>query len=297
MTTRGVALLGTLGAGQVVGWGGTYFMPSVLGAAQERALGLPAGAAFPGITLMLVLSGLPTPRVGRWMERHGTRGAMTLGFLGMAAGLALMAGASGWGGLLLAWVILGAAATAPAGAPSLGGAGLAHAASLLVGLAAVAAMRRAVRLGGMVGDATLAPARAAWKPAAMRALPLLLLLAGCAPGTGCPAGTGPATVAELAFGRNAGGIERVGDADWAAFLAEEVTPRFPDGLTVLDAAGQWRGRDGRMMEERSKLLWLVLPRVGMEGAAAAVAPVAAAYRARFAQEGVVRVFRAGCAGF
>lgn len=32
----------------------------------------------------------------------------------------------------------------------------------------------------------------------------------------------------------------VSDEDWRAFLAAEVTPRFPDGLTVIDAAGQWR---------------------------------------------------------
>jgi len=36
----------------------------------------------------------------------------------------------------------------------------------------------------------------------------------------------------------------VGEAEWRAFLDQEVTPRFPDGLTVIDAYGQWlfRGR-------------------------------------------------------
>jgi len=36
-----------------------------------------------------------------------------------------------------------------------------------------------------------------------------------------------------------------GEAQWRRFLDEEVTPRFPDGLTVFDAYGQWlfRGRD------------------------------------------------------
>ncbi|MCD7097483.1 DUF3574 domain-containing protein [Stenotrophomonas sp. MMGLT7] len=33
--------------------------------------------------------------------------------------------------------------------------------------------------------------------------------------------------------------ERIGEAQWRAFLDKEVTPRFPDGLTVLDAYGQW----------------------------------------------------------
>jgi hypothetical protein len=30
-----------------------------------------------------------------------------------------------------------------------------------------------------------------------------------------------------------------GEMRWRAFLDREVTPRFPDGLTVLDAYGQW----------------------------------------------------------
>jgi Protein of unknown function (DUF3574) len=30
-----------------------------------------------------------------------------------------------------------------------------------------------------------------------------------------------------------------GELRWIAFLDKEVTPRFPDGLTVIDAYGQW----------------------------------------------------------
>lgn len=33
----------------------------------------------------------------------------------------------------------------------------------------------------------------------------------------------------------------VSGGDWARFLAEVVTPRFPNGLTVVSAHGQWRG--------------------------------------------------------
>jgi hypothetical protein len=45
----------------------------------------------------------------------------------------------------------------------------------------------------------------------------------------------PWMVAELLFGRG-----NVSDRNWDRFLADEVTPRFPDGLTVFDAKGQWR---------------------------------------------------------
>lgn len=42
---------------------------------------------------------------------------------------------------------------------------------------------------------------------------------------------------------------------WQAFLDREVTPRFPDGLTVFDAYGQWRKRGSETpVRLRSKVL-------------------------------------------
>ncbi len=42
---------------------------------------------------------------------------------------------------------------------------------------------------------------------------------------------------------------------WLAFLDREVTPRFPDGLTVLDAYGQWRAHPNEQPSRlRSKVL-------------------------------------------
>ncbi|HEY8610573.1 MAG TPA: DUF3574 domain-containing protein [Roseomonas sp.] len=133
----------------------------------------------------------------------------------------------------------------------------------------------------------------------MRAAALLpLFLAACATAPTCPAGTAPAAIAELAFGRNGrDGTLRVTDPDWSTFLAEEATPRFPDGLTSLDAQGQWRAPDGHIAREPAKLLWLVLPGASLGGAAARTEPLAAAYRARFGQESVLRSLRLGCAAF
>jgi hypothetical protein len=51
---------------------------------------------------------------------------------------------------------------------------------------------------------------------------------------------------ELYFGvgQESGAVDRpqgapISQARWRAFLDKEVTPRFPDGLTVFDAEGQW----------------------------------------------------------
>ena len=133
----------------------------------------------------------------------------------------------------------------------------------------------------------------------MRIAAALLLLAACrADGAppACPAGTSAAAVAELAFGRNGpDGHLRVTEADWTSFLVEEVTPRFPDGLTVLDAAGQWRGPDDRVAREPSKLLWLVMPGTKIEEAGGRTRPLAEVYRRRFRQESVLAVYRSGCA--
>ena len=80
------------------------------------------------------------------------------------------------------------------------------------------------------------------------------LLAGCAGPAGqasCAPPAEAAPVVELFFGRSLPDGGEVSDAAWLGFVDEEVTPRFPDGLTILDAVGQQRAGDaaGR---ERSK---------------------------------------------
>ena len=130
------------------------------------------------------------------------------------------------------------------------------------------------------------------------ALGILLLLAGCAAATEpCSAGAGPATIAEAYFGRNVKTRAPVTEAEWARFVADTVTPAFPDGLTVLDGAGQWRNAAGQISREDSKVLLLVLPGQDQAAAWARLAPVTATWKARFAQESVLTVFRAGCAAF
>jgi Protein of unknown function (DUF3574) len=52
----------------------------------------------------------------------------------------------------------------------------------------------------------------------------------------------------------------VSEAAWRDFLDKEVTPRFPDGLSVVDVYGQWRGKQETVPErERSKMLIIDYP--------------------------------------
>lgn len=142
----------------------------------------------------------------------------------------------------------------------------------------------------------LAPDRPGGRAARMCAALLLpLLLAACAGAEGpCPAGTQSATVAEAFFGRSVPGRGPVSEAEWRGFLADTVTPAFPDGLTALDGRGQWRRSDGRTVREDSKVLVLVLPGTTAEQARVRLTPVEAAWKARFRQQSVLTVYRQAC---
>jgi hypothetical protein len=124
-----------------------------------------------------------------------------------------------------------------------------------------------------------------------------LALAGCAsiPHAGCPAGLRPAQTAEMIFGRNIGGSPGVSDADWTGFADTEITPRFPDGFTVLDANGQWHARNGTTVHERSKVLLIVSS--GSSDFEQKLADIRQAYRERFRQESVLLLVGRECVGF
>jgi hypothetical protein len=50
------------------------------------------------------------------------------------------------------------------------------------------------------------------------------------------------------------------EAKWRAFLDSEVTPRFPDGLSVFDIYGQWRGKgQTQPIRQRSKVIVVLYP--------------------------------------
>jgi Protein of unknown function (DUF3574) len=87
----------------------------------------------------------------------------------------------------------------------------------------------------------------------------------------------------------------ISESQWQAFLTREVTPRFPDGLTVWEADGQWRQADGTIGRERSKVLLLV-----HEDTAAVRTSVGALitqYKKQFQQESVLWETAPVCAVF
>lgn len=125
----------------------------------------------------------------------------------------------------------------------------------------------------------------------LRLLIVVMLL-----GSGCASLAPPAPGddwlrTELYFGRaipaSVGGGE-VTDEAWDAFVAEEITPRFPDGLTVAPVAGQWRdATSGQVVRERTSVVVIYHP-PGRD-AGERVEAVRRAYQRRFAQDSVMRV--------
>lgn len=98
------------------------------------------------------------------------------------------------------------------------------------------------------------------------------------------------------FGRDVGHRIGVSEKAWARFVAREITPRFPDGLTVTDASGQWRNpASGRIVREPSKLVIIVLP--GNEDDEARLEAVVSAYKRQFRQQSVGVVVQSACASF
>src|ERR671931_297625 len=102
--------------------------------------------------------------------------------------------------------------------------------------------------------------------------------------------------AELLFGRNIDGRHGVTEKAWARFLADEITPRFPDGLTVYDAAGQYRENPAaKIVRERSKIVMILVE--GGDPAMQRIDQIVGAYKKRFRQKSVGVVIKPACVSF
>lgn len=105
---------------------------------------------------------------------------------------------------------------------------------------------------------------------------------------GCHTPSGQRWVrSEVHFGQTKPSGGQVTPAEWQAFLDEVVTPQFPAGLSVYDAAGQWRNHTGHIDREPSKVLVLVHP--PSRAIENQIDAIRAAYCQRFEQEAVLKV--------
>lgn len=93
---------------------------------------------------------------------------------------------------------------------------------------------------------------------------------------------------ELYFGTDKPG-GKVSAEDWDKFLETEVTPRFPDGFTVLEGYGQFKDSGGKIVREASRILVIFYPKKQRAAVDRKVEELRDEYKKQFNQESVLRV--------
>jgi hypothetical protein len=100
---------------------------------------------------------------------------------------------------------------------------------------------------------------------------------------------------ELLFGLSRSGGPNITEQEFKQFVDTKVTPRFPDGLTVLSGDGQFKDASGTIVEEGSKLLILLYP-FSLQRSKA-VEEIRRDYQELFQQESVLRIDDLSCVSF
>jgi hypothetical protein len=120
-------------------------------------------------------------------------------------------------------------------------------------------------------------------------------MSGAQTGISCPTKAALMARLELLFGMSRKDAAPISDAEWQSFVDQEVTPRFPDGLTIVQGYGQWRNSKGVIAKENSRVLMIWYdPKADSDERIEAIRN---AYKARFQQESVMRVDSFSCVSF
>ena len=138
------------------------------------------------------------------------------------------------------------------------------------------------------------------KPARVLSALLGMMLwsaAAQAAGASCPiAGQTQMLLTRLYFGETVQGRPAISEKDWQSFLAQAVTPRFPDGFTVYPASGQWLdARTKAITKENSRVIEIAAGDTPI--LRRRIAEIARLYRVRFQQQSVGIVTSMACARF
>jgi hypothetical protein len=88
----------------------------------------------------------------------------------------------------------------------------------------------------------------------------------------------------------------ISEARWREFLDREVTPRFPDGLSVAEIYGQWQGK-GQPVPERLRSKVLIIDYPDSEENRDKVDAIRAAWKKMTGDQSVMRVTQAADVSF
>jgi hypothetical protein len=134
--------------------------------------------------------------------------------------------------------------------------------------------------------------------ACIATLTVSVLMSGCAwlPPQACLPPSRIMVSAEMIFGRNIGDRPGISESAFANFVAREITPRFPDGLTVIDGDGQWRdGVRNVDVRERAKVVLITFADDAQKRAD--LVAIADSYKRQFSQQSVLTKVGNVCVSF
>ena len=100
---------------------------------------------------------------------------------------------------------------------------------------------------------------------------------------------------ELLFGMSRSSGPDITEEEFQTFIDAQVTPRFPDGLTVISGNGQFKDASGTIVQEKSKLLVLLYP--FSRPSSSLVEQVRDDYKTMFQQQSVLRIDEGSCVSF
>jgi Protein of unknown function (DUF3574) len=92
---------------------------------------------------------------------------------------------------------------------------------------------------------------------------------------------------ELYFGLSKPAGAKISEFEWQMFLNSVITPRFQEGLTVIDANGQYLNSVGTLTKEKTKLVILIHQNNPTKNKM--IQEVVANYKQKFQQESVLQV--------
>ncbi|MBN8551149.1 MAG: DUF3574 domain-containing protein [Deltaproteobacteria bacterium] len=123
---------------------------------------------------------------------------------------------------------------------------------------------------------------------------ICLLLSACSPshkstlGDPQSPGCSAQTLERLYFGSDTP-KGTVTDRQWQKFVEKEITPRFPKGFTVIEANGQWLGKNQKVVRQRTRIVEILHSASNEE--TRAISEILSTYKQKFEQEAVLRLVR------
>jgi hypothetical protein len=97
-----------LGINQTLSWGMTFYLPAIVAAPVATTLGQSGFRVLGAFSWALLVAGACAPRVGKWIDRHGGRGALLASIVVIALGQMVLAVTPNLAVWYLGWTIIGA---------------------------------------------------------------------------------------------------------------------------------------------------------------------------------------------